>query len=561
MSFFKTYINIWNISNQYYKKSKYHLFLFSIIIAFSSLLTSLLPYLMKLIIDSANDKTILSKVSDLLSTHTLYLLVIIYAITWLSSQILDWTKNIFSSYINSSLESSIIFHSLNSYLTTTKRNQDKIDIADYNSDVDRASNAFTVLTMTVFFVFLPVLIQLVSMSYILSKNINISFSIFFILFALLIFIISNRINKNSRKYFEPLYKSRNILNSFFIEKIQNSNDIKANHSYNYEEHKFKKNIENFVNQTFTSNYKIGILMILQIIFIFLYLISFLLFSVLLFNQNKISAGDFVMIGSYILLLTTPFLMISQQIMLINGHLVSIEKIFKYFNLEKDIFSNEVFLDNDCLFEFRNCKVLIGNDSLENFNLKIYKNKVYAITGKTGIGKSTLINHLLGIYKVESGTLFYKTLNITKSYSKIIFNEVAFVGQTASIYNGTLRENLVYNSEVNYEDEYLYKLLDKFDLHTILIKNKLSLDSDINELHKSFSGGEKQRLNILRAVLKKPKVLILDEPTSALDQSTATKIMHYLKENIESIIFITHSAYFIKFADDIINMDEFKKNEV
>ena len=98
------------------------------------------------------------------------------------------------------------------------------------------------------------------------------------------------------------------------------------------------------------------------------------------------------------------------------------------------------------------------------------------------------------------------------------------------------------------------------MENILIDHKLSLDSEIDECIKSFSGGEKQRLNILRAFLKKPKLMILDEPTSALDTKTAMKILNFLHDQIETLIVITHFKGCIELADEVVNVEKLFKIE-
>lgn len=166
--------------------------------------------------------------------------------------------------------------------------------------------------------------------------------------------------------------------------------------------------------------------------------------------------------------------------------------------------------------------------------------------------------MLGLYKLESGHLYYKDLDITESYSAKIFNEVAFVSQSNSLFSGTLKENLIYNSPHQYSDDELLTYLQKFDLIEILNTNKFTLNDDMTEILKSFSGGEKQRLNIIRALLKKPTLLILDEPTSALDEDTAIKVMNYIQEHVHSLVIITHSRHLIQKYDYIIDIEEIIK---
>ncbi|PRD20088.1 UNVERIFIED_CONTAM: export ATP-binding/permease protein [Trichonephila clavipes] len=281
-------------------------------------------------------------------------------------------------------------------------------------------------------------------------------------------------------------------------------------------------------------------------------IGFLLLSTKLFSIGAITTGDMVMISSYIMMLTTPSLMISQQINLLAGNMVAIEKFYHYFKLDKDQLNDQRFAEaeKDRLFYFDQAILQIGGKSTQAINLKFYKHKMYAVVGRTGTGA----------YKPLNGKLFYKDLDVTGGYSNKIFDEVAFVGQSATITSGSLRENLIYNSIHQYTDQKLIELIRYFDLENILIDHKLSLDSEIDECIKSFSGGEKQRLNILRAFLKKPKLMILDEPTSALDTKTAMKILNFLHDQIETLIVITHFKGCIELADEVVNVEKLFKIE-
>ena len=544
--FFYKFKEIWHSSTHYYQHQKKHLIFLIVLVALASLVSAILPYFVKLIVDSTHENK---------NINYIYILVTSYCFAWLFSEIIEWTKNAFGGLITAKQESSILVAGLKNYLKIEKKQQDKIDIGIFNAEAVRASRAFSMIIFAILVVFVPVVLQLFFISYILFLNIGLVFAVGFMCAAIILFFISNFINRKSKIYYEPLYSIGNTLQGRFLEKINNAYEIKFNNSVEYEVSQFQKNVQNFVKQSAYSHFRIAGLMILQIIFIFIFLLSFLLISTKLFSIGKITTGDMVMISSYIMMLTTPSLMISQQINLLAGNIVAIEKFHSYFALEKDQLSEASYLDSHILFSFKNAVLEIAGKLTQPIHLNFYKNKMYAVVGKTGAGKSTLINYILGAYKIESGQLFYKSLDITHIYSNKIFDEVAFVGQNSTVSSGSLRENLVYNSNYKYTDDELTSLIRFFDLEKIILDNHLSLDSELDEFIKSLSGGEKQRLNILRAFLKQPKVLILDEPTSALDPKTAVKILKFLQENIETVIVITHFKECMQLADEVVNVEE------
>ena len=544
--FLKTYKAMWRVSNKFYKNERKHLIVLIGLVIATSFITAILPYFIKLIIDSTHQNE---------GINYIYVLVVSYCLAWFLSQIIEWVKNALSGLISAKQETSVLIASLENYLRIEKSRQDKVDIGIFNAEAVRASNAFSMITFAFLLAFFPVVLQLIFITYILSVNISVIFALGFLGTAFGLFLLSVFINRKSKKYYEPLYSINNILNSKFLEKINNAYEIKVNNAVDFEVDYFKRNVKKFIDQSFNSHLKIACLMVFQIAFIFLFLLGFLLLSTKLFSIGKITTGDMVMISSYIMMLTMPSLMISQQINLLAGNAVAVEKFYSYFEFEKDELNNKMYQNDHLLFSFKNALLEVGGKLSAEVNLDLYKNKMYVIIGKTGTGKSTLINYMLGAYKLKGGQLFYKDLDITKQYSTKIFDEVAFVGQNYSIFTGSLRENLIYNAKYAYTDDEISQLLIIFDLQHLLSDKNISLDDDINEYLKSFSGGEKQRLNILRAVLKKPKVLILDEPTSALDSHTSMRILNFLNENIETLIVITHAQECKDLADEVIDVEQ------
>ena len=186
------------------------------------------------------------------------------------------------------------------------------------------------------------------------------------------------------------------------------------------------------------------------------------------------------------------------------------------------------------FSYNNKKIF------DKFNLNIPNNIITGISGCSGKGKSTLIKILLGLYSYE-GDITIDNINIKDIDYNYYYNKlISYVGQESILYSGSIYDNLISNlNDDEIDKELLNKLLEKLNIS--------KLDNE------KLSGGEKQRLRICRAFLRKPKIILLDEPTSSLDYDNEIKVLNLIKELNEiykiTIILVSHSNNAISICDN------------
>ena len=240
--------------------------------------------------------------------------------------------------------------------------------------------------------------------------------------------------------------------------------------------------------------------------------------------------------------------------------IPLKRIKKLFNdYDNNNWGNYEYTNNEnCIpgleiknLSFSYCK----NDKkiFDNLNLIINPYSVTGINGKSGIGKSTFFKLLLGLYNQDNGEILIDNIPIKQFDRNYYYNNIiAYVGQEPELLEGTIKENILgYN----------------FNNYDIKLYNKvLTLIKDINNLEESYknlSGGQKQKIAICRAIMKKPKILLLDEPSSALDIQNE-KNMLFIVSNIGydynfTIIIISHRNETLKICTNIIDFNNIIKN--
>ncbi|MFY7900177.1 MAG: ABC transporter ATP-binding protein, partial [Chitinophagaceae bacterium] len=166
-------------------------------------------------------------------------------------------------------------------------------------------------------------------------------------------------------------------------------------------------------------------------------------------------------------------------------------------------------------------------ALENISFNVNKGETIAFVGPSGAGKSTLVKLLVGLYTPQEGQIFYNEKNGTEIDFDALRGQIGFVTQDTQLFSGTIKENLLFAAPAATEND-LYDALHKASCENLLNRAEKGLDTVIGEGGLKLSGGEKQRLSIARALIRKPRLLIFDEATSALDSLTEEAITNTIR---------------------------------
>jgi len=197
-------------------------------------------------------------------------------------------------------------------------------------------------------------------------------------------------------------------------------------------------------------------------------------------------------------------------------------------------------------------------ALDNISFKVKKGETIAFVGPSGSGKTTLMKLLVGLYRPNGGSILYNGINENSIDFEDLRNKIGFVTQDTQLFSGTIKENLTFVNPAA-TDEDLEDALQKASCQNLLARTDKGLETMIGEGGLKLSGGEKQRLSIARALLRKPELLMFDEATSALDSITEEEISKTIRQvsstNEQMTILIAHRLSTIMHADRIYVLEK------
>lgn len=272
-------------------------------------------------------------------------------------------------------------------------------------------------------------------------------------------------------------------------------------------------------------------------------------------------GDLTQFITYVGQILMSLMMLSFMFMMFVISRASLQRVYEVLTEESDIVSpeNSVTEVEDGSVSFKNVSFSyfkdMNNLSLEKINLDIKSGETIGIIGGTGSSKTTLVQLIPRLYDVTDGEVLVGGRNVREYDLEALRNQVAMVLQKNVLFSGTIKENLKWGN-ADASDEEIIEACRHACAHDFVMSFPDGYDQDLGQGGVNVSGGQKQRLCIARALLKKPKILIFDDSTSAVDTATDASIRKAFRENLSDVttFIIAQRISSVQDADRIIVMD-------
>lgn len=447
------------------------------------------------------------------------------------------------------------------------RNIDKFSTASLvtrlTTDVTNTQNAFMMsIRMAV-----RAPLMLISATF-LAVSINPELSVVFLVAIPILGLALYLILTNAHPRFKKMLKLYDLMNSKVQENLTGIRVVKAYVRESHEENKFVTAADD-VRRAQVAAEKLVILN-MPIMQLLMYGTTV---AVIWLGGNMVIKGTFL-IGqlssfiSYIMQILMSLMMISMIFMMVVISRASISRICEVLDEKSDITDpeNPVTEVKNGEIEFKNVYFNYNgkkeNSVLEDINFTIKSGETIGVIGGTGSAKSTLVQLIPRLYDVTDGEISVGGVNVKDYHIKTLRDSVAMVLQKNELFSGTIKENLRWGNE-NATDEEITEACRAACADEFVSEFPDGYDTDLGQGGVNVSGGQKQRLCIARALLKKPKIIILDDSTSAVDTATDAKIRTAFRENFSDItaIIIAQRISSVKDADRIIVIDDGKINAI
>ena len=277
----------------------------------------------------------------------------------------------------------------------------------------------------------------------------------------------------------------------------------------------------------------------------------------------LSQGALIALINYLLQILVELIKLAMLINSLNQSYISAKRIEEVFAEEPEDILAEIAQREGSLNQSLRVEELTftypdaAQPSLRDISFDMQQGEILGIIGGTGSGKSTLVQVLLGLYKPDKGTVaLYQAGNSPQNLAQWR-SWMAYVPQKVELFKGTIRSNLTLGMEKPVSDQELWQALEIAQAKDFVSDKEGQLDAEVQAGGRNFSGGQKQRLSIARAVLRQAPFLILDDATSALDTITESNLLKAIQENLPdtSLILISQRTSTLKIADQILLLEK------
>lgn len=400
-------------------------------------------------------------------------------------------------------------------------------------------------------------------SIIMALLIDLKLSIIFLIATPLIALVIYLVMSRSLPLYKVIQEKLDNLSLITRENLEGSRVIKAFSKEESEKSRFEKSATDLANTSINVGKISAILNPITYMIMNLAIIAILWFGGINVNIGSLTQGEVIAFINYITQILLSLIVFSQLIVILTKGATSANRVLEILNINTSIMDNKETLtnkvkNNNSLIEFKNVSFSYEESneySLKDIDFNINKNETIGIIGGTGSGKSTLINLIPRFYDVTKGKVLVKGINVKDYNLNSLRKLIGIVPQKAVLFKGSILDNLKWGNEnatineienalnISQSSSFINSLPDKYN-------------AKVMQGGKNFSGGQKQRLTIARALVRNPEILILDDSSSALDFATDAELRKSLKENTKdmTVLIVSQRASSIMNSDKIIVLD-------
>ena len=369
--------------------------------------------------------------------------------------------------------------------------------------------------------------------------------------------------------FKIVQRLTDKLNGVTRESLTGIRVVRAYNAEDYQEKKFASVNNELTNLQLSNQYKFGVMqpvmyLVMYFLTLSIYFIgAYLIKDALLVDKLNLFS-DMVVFSSYAMQVIMSFLMLAMIFMMVPRASVSAKRINEVINTP-DVIKDGKSTDGSLVgtVEFKNVSFKYPDAEeylLEDITFTANKGETVAIIGSTGSGKSSLINLVPRFYEATKGSVLVDGVDVRDYKLESLNEKIGYVSQKAVLFRGTIKSNILYGSnDKNISDEKINEALEVSQASEFVQKLDDGINAMVSQGGTNYSGGQKQRLSIARAIAKDPEIYIFDDSFSALDYKTDAKLRHDLRAYAKdaTMLIVAQRIGTILNADKIIVLESGK----
>ncbi len=495
--------------------------------------------------------TYYQKILDAFQYKTLTLLpLIIYGLLLIISTILGYVENYPEQQLKNKLYLDFKLQSLRKMKTIDYLEYQKLGTGRLTQKVEDGSQASRDVLMDFYLKVFRWLLPTALFSLIFIMQVKKELVLFVLLGYVIVILVSNIILKKLYSLKEKILLNQEFLNKHLIRGFMELVVFRTNKKYDSEIQITKDGIKNIVDG------KTKIKLVHEMFFsIFALIVNVLKVVVLAYAvlNSDLSVGAVVTVISLLGKAYEPIAIFNVEYVDYKLNKITVKKYIDLLELKDDesLIKGTKIKEVEGQIELKNISFAYNKkEILNDLSLTIPKNTSVAFVGESGSGKSTIIKLIMGLIKPQFGEVLVDQKELSKININSYYDHVTYVSQEAPIFDGTLRENLVFDKKI--EDEKIIEVLKLVQLEKLYKRLEKGLETELGEKGVSLSGGERQRVALARLFFDDSKIIILDEATSAMDNITEKEVMKNVVEQLKdkTLIVIAHRLETIKDVDQI-----------